>query len=163
MSEKTVVMQRPMKSPALAGILSAFLPFGIGALYNEQRNKFFLQFAVFGMLVYALTRHGNGVVFGLGLAAFYFYQIIDNILSARAINAAAVDQPPAEGPAAAPLDAPAGSVFWGIVLIVLGVVLILANFEVILTWRTLGNYWPVAPILIGLKFVYDAAKSKKEK
>jgi TM2 domain-containing membrane protein YozV len=160
MDEKTVMAPRAMKSPGLAGVLSFFLPFGVGALYNEQKNKALIQFIIFGGLVYAITRGGSGVVFGLALAAFYFYQIIDNIQSARAINAAAAGQP---APAELPEAVASGSVFWGIVLIALGVVLILANFEII-PYRTLGNYWPVAAIVIGLKLVADAVtRSKKDK
>ena len=55
-----------------------------------------------------------------------------------------------------------GSIFWGIFLIALGVLLIMANFEFLITYRTLGNFWPLAVIVVGLKLVYDAvAKSKK--
>jgi TM2 domain-containing membrane protein YozV len=162
MDEKTVIVPRPMKSPALAGFLSAFLPFGVGAFYNEQKNKAMIQFLVAFGLIYALARGGNGVVFGLGFAAFYFYQLLDNIQSARAINVATLGQPGAV--AAVPHEAEAsGSVFWGILLIALGVILILANFEVI-PYRTLGDYWPVAAILVGLKLVVDSvARSKKDK
>ena len=159
MNEKTAVAQRPMKSPGLAGFLSAWLPFGVGALYNEQRNKALLQFIIFWGLVVSLAEGGNGVVFGLGIAGFYFYQLFDNIQSARAINAAAAGQKPGEAEAAqTPLEEQSsGSVFWGILLIVLGVCLILANFE-ILPYR----YWPIAVIAVGLKFVFDATKSKKD-
>jgi len=161
MDEKTVVAPRSMKSPALAGVLSFFLPFGVGALYNEQKNKALIQFIVFFGLVYALAKGGSGVVFGLALAAFYFYQLLDNIQAAKAINAASAGQPAAAAVAELPEAVASGSVFWGIVLIALGVILILANFEVI-PYRTLGDYWPVAAIVIGLKLVADAVvKSKK--
>ena len=161
MNEKTVVV-RPMKSPALAGILSAFLPFGVGAFYNEQRNKALVQLVVAFGLIWALARGGNGVVFGLAYAAFYFYQLIDNIQSARAINAAALGQPAAAEAVAAPQEPEAqGSVFWGSMLIALGIILILANFEVI-PYRILGNYWPVPVILIGVKLVLDAAAKPKK-
>jgi hypothetical protein len=151
-----------MKSPVLAGLLSIFLPFGVGALYNEQKNKALIQFVIFFGLVYALARGGSGVVFGLSLAAFYFYQLFDNIQSARALNAALGTSPVAEAALELPGAAAAGSVFWGIALLALGVILILANFEVI-PYRTLGHYWPVAVIIVGLKLVADAtAKSKKK-
>lgn len=158
MDEKAVVAPRSVKSPALAGILSFMLPFGVGALYNEQKTKALTQFLVFFGLVYALSKGGNGVVFGLALAAFYFYQAIDNIQSAKTVPAIAAGEP--AGAAERPDEAASGSIFWGIVLIALGVVLILANFEVI-PYRTLGDYWPVAAIVIGLKLVFDAARSKK--
>jgi len=161
MDEKTVMAPRSMKSPALAGVLSFFLPFGVGALYNEQKNKALIQFVVFFGLVYALSKGGSGVVFGLALGAFYFYQLLDNIQAARVINAASAGQPAEAAAAELPEAVASGSIFWGIVLIALGVILILANFEVI-PYRTLGDYWPVAAIVIGLKLVADAAvKSKK--
>ncbi|HPW17677.1 MAG TPA: DUF5668 domain-containing protein [Candidatus Aminicenantes bacterium] len=161
MDEKTVVPQRPVKSPGLAGFLSAILPFGAGALYNEQRNKALTQFFIFAGLVYALSRGGNGVVFGLALAAFYFYQIFDNVQAARALNAAGAGRGPAAGAATEPPgDAPTGSIFWGLFLIVLGIVLVLANFEAI-PYKALFDLWPVAVIVIGLKLVFEARPKSK--
>ncbi len=164
MEERTVIPQRPQKSPGLAGFLSVVLPFGVGALYNGQKSKAFIHLLVPFGLIYALARGGNGWLFGLGLAAFYFYQIFDNVQSARAINEAAAGQrPTTEAVQESPEVKTSGSVFWGIFLMALGVVLILANFEVIL-YRNLDNYWPIAVIIVGLKLVADAvAKSKNEK
>lgn len=164
MDEKAVAAPRSMKSPALAGVLSFFLPFGVGALYNEQKNKALIQFVVFFGLVYALSKGGSGVVFGLAMAAFYFYQIIDNIQSAKTVNALVAGQPAvAAGAPEAPEAFASGSIFWGLVLIALGIILVLANFEVI-PYRTLGDYWPVAAIVIGIKLVFDASvRSKKNK
>jgi TM2 domain-containing membrane protein YozV len=160
MEDKVIVPQRSPKSTGIAALLSIFFPFGVGALYNEQKQKALLQFLIpFGLII-ALARGGNGVVFGLALAAFYFYQIFDNIQSARAINSAgaAAQSITPERPEAVP----SGSVFWGLFLIVLAVILILANFEII-SYRTLGNYWPVAVIIVGLKLVLDSmGKSKKQ-
>jgi hypothetical protein len=164
MEEKAIVPQRPPKSPGLAGFLSVVLPIGVGALYNGQKNKFFVQLLIPFGLIYALARGGNGWLFGLGLAAFYFYQIFDNVQSARAINEAAAGQKPTTEAVQGSTEVKAfGSVFWGIFLMALGVVLILANFEII-PYRTLGNYWPIVVIVIGLKLVADSmAKSKNGK
>lgn len=160
MDEKTIVTQRPPKSTGVAALLSIFFPFGVGALYNEQKQKALLHFLIpFGMIV-ALARGGSGVVFGLGLAAFYFYQIFDNIQSAKAINAAGSTARSVSPER--PESAPSGSIFWGLFLIVLGVILILANFEII-AYHTLGNYWPVAVIIIGLKLVFDSMNKSKNK
>jgi hypothetical protein len=162
MDNKTVVMPRPAKSPSAAALLSIFIPFGAGALYNEQKNKALTHFFIFLGLVYALTRGGSGVVFGLGIAAFYFYQIFDNVQSARAINRAAASQESSAVAVPENLGAgESGSIFWGLFLIALGALLILANFEII-TYSVLLNFWPVAVIVVGLKLVYDSvAKSKK--
>jgi hypothetical protein len=101
---------------------------------------------------------------GLFLAGFLFYQFFDNIQSARAINAAAAgEQPRTGGVPEIPEAVQAGSIFWGIFLIALGVVLILANFEIIL-YSTLADFWPVAVIAVGLKLVLESvAKSKESK
>jgi len=56
----------------------------------------------------------------------------------------------------------AGSVFWGIVLLALGVILLLANFDVI-DYGTLFDFWPVLVIVIGLKFIIDYATKKNGK
>jgi membrane-bound ClpP family serine protease len=56
----------------------------------------------------------------------------------------------------------AGSIFWGAVLIVLGAILLLANFEVI-SYDTVFDFWPVAVIIIGVKLVADYfGKSRQE-
>ncbi len=95
---------------------------------------------------------------------FFFYQIFDNVQSAKAINAAAAGQTPAgPGVQALPEIPSAGSIFWGAVLIVLGIALIMANFEII-NYDRLFDFWPVAVIVIGLKLVLDSvARSKSGK
>lgn len=161
MDEKTVVPQRPMKSPGLAGILSVIFPFGAGALYNGQLTKALFHLIIFSGLVYS-QRYGGGQPFmGIFLGAFYIYQIFDAIHSARAINTAG--QPAgAYGEQGLPETFKSGSIFWGILLIVLGVVLILANFEIIL-YSTLADFWPVAVIAVGLKLVLESLAKSKEK
>ena len=88
------------------------------------------------------------------MAGFWFFQIIDAINGAKAINQAALGQKPAAREQIFPDAGPSGSIFWGIVLIVLGALLTLANFEVIL-YETLFDFWPVVIIIIGIKFVAD--------
>jgi hypothetical protein len=55
-----------------------------------------------------------------------------------------------------------GSVFWGIVLMILGVVLLLANFEFLITYRSIWNLWPLVVIIIGVKLVVDYMAKNKE-
>jgi hypothetical protein len=162
MEERTVIQPRPPKSPAAAAILSIFFPCGVGALYNGLKNKALIQLLIPFGLIYALARGGNGIVFGLSLGIFYFYQIFDNVQSARAINDAANRINPATSvDQGLPELVPSGSIFWGLFLIALGVLLILANFEIIL-YEDLFRFWPVAVIVIGLKLVAESvAKSKK--
>lgn len=161
MEEKVVVPQRPLKSPGLAGFLGLF-PFGVGALYNGQRLKALLYFIIFAGLVSIQDAPGGGQPFkGLLLAGFIIFQFIDNIQSARAINLAAAGEKPVEAIGFdVPEKAAQGSIFWGIFLIVLGVLLILANFEIIL-YETLFDLWPVAVIVIGLKLVAESVARSK--
>ncbi len=162
MEEKTVIPQRPLKSPGFAGFLGIF-PFGAGALYNGQYTKALLHFVIFAGLVSMQGRGGGQPFIALLLAGFIVYQFFDNIASAKAINAAAVGEAPAVAVVAArPEAVSSGSIFWGIVLIVLGVLLILANFEVI-SYDRLFDFWPVAVILIGFKLVLDSVAAGKPK
>jgi len=160
MDERTAVPQRPQKSPGFAGVLGIF-PFGVGALYNGQYTKALLYLVIFAGLT-SMQGHGGQPFVGLLLAGFIVFQFFDNIQSARAVNAAALGEAPA-GSLAQPLPeiAASGSIFWGIVLIILGVVLILANFEVI-SYDALFDFWPIAVIVVGLKLVLDSvARTKK--
>jgi TM2 domain-containing membrane protein YozV len=168
MDEKIVIQQKPAKSPAAAGILSVILP-GLGNIYNGFANKGLLHLVVFaGLLALLITAAtaGNAVAIvftALMLGGFWFYQIIDSVNTAKALNLAALKQEPEVTPKAEELPAlvTSGSIFWGAVLIVIGVLAILANFDVI-RWETLWDFWPLAVIVIGLKLVFDSvAKAKK--
>lgn len=152
--------QRPPKSPGFAGFLGIF-PFGVGALYNGQLTKALFHLIMFSGLVYS-QRYGNAQPFmGLFLAAFIIYQFFDNIQSAKAINlAAAGRKTDAEAAQELPEAVSSGSVFWGTFLIALGIVLILANFDII-PYDTLRSLWPVAVIAVGVKLVADSLARKK--
>lgn len=161
MEEKVIIQQRPPKSPAAAGILSLIFP-GTGALYNGQVAKGIFYMILLAGLITIQAAHGGQPFKALLLAGFYVFQFIDSIQVAKAINLNASGMKPAAGPAdqGVPELVPSGSIFWGIVLIVLGILLILANFEIIL-YETLFDFWPVAVIVIGLKLVADSVARSK--
>jgi hypothetical protein len=75
-------------NPALAGILAGLFPFGVGAVYTGQYAKGLAHLLVFTMLVLGASSGSEamGVVCGIGIAAFYIYQIIDSVRSAWAIQ-----------------------------------------------------------------------------
>lgn len=164
MTERTSIpQQRPPKSPALAGILSLIFP-GAGSLYLGQFGK-----AVFYMITLAglitIQTHSGGQPFkGLMLAAFYIFQFIESINAARSINQAAAGNEAAgiETIRAAEDVVPSGSIFWGITLIILGVLFTMANFEVI-SYEHLFDFWPMAVIIIGLKMVLDYVRTGNDK
>ena len=75
-------------NPALAGVLAGFFPFGVGAVYTGQYAKGLAHLVIFTLLVLGASSGSEamGTVFGLGIAGFYFYQIIDSVRTARAIQ-----------------------------------------------------------------------------
>jgi len=70
-------------NPALAGVLAGFFPFGVGAVYTGQYAKGLAHLVIFTMLVLGASSGSEAmsVVCGLGIAGFYFYQIIDAVRS----------------------------------------------------------------------------------
>ncbi|MGD9345441.1 MAG: DUF5668 domain-containing protein [Candidatus Aminicenantes bacterium] len=162
--EEKVVVHKPPKSPALAGILSFFFP-GTGALYNGQPLKFLVILLGVAIMVTMLANEeGSAPFLGILLGGLYFYQFIDAIVTASAINRKAlqgeeVDEVKVEE---LPEFVRTGSVFWGIVLMILGVVLLMANFEFLITYRGIWNLWPLIVIIIGVKLVVDYMAKNKE-
>jgi Domain of unknown function (DUF5668) len=75
-------------NPALAGVLAGFFPFGVGAVYTGQYAKGLAHLLIFTLLVLGASTGGEAMatVCGLGIAGFYFYQIIDSVRSARALQ-----------------------------------------------------------------------------
>jgi hypothetical protein len=75
-------------NPALAGILSGLFPFGVGAVYNGQYSKGLVHLLVFVLLIVGMSSGGGtvGLICALGMAFFYFYQIIDAARTARSLQ-----------------------------------------------------------------------------
>jgi hypothetical protein len=183
MTDKIIIQNRPPKSPAAAGIFSGFLP-GAGQLYNGEGSKALLFFLIFAGCI-SMMPHGPHPFLPLVFAAFYVYQIVDAVQTAKAINLKALNavmgEPgtaptgsPAAGTAGAPgfaasgpipaagmPDKPAaeGSVFWGLLLMAVGAIFLLSNFNLVELDRIL-DFWPVAVILIGLKIIFDALRKR---
>jgi hypothetical protein len=156
-----VVYSKPPKSPALAGILSFFFP-GTGSLYNREYMKGILYMLIFAGLVTLNAQGDAGQPFkALVLAGFYIFQIIDAIQVARNINVR-VQQGDAAAAEDFSLSIKSGSIFWGGLLIVLGAIFLLANFDVI-SYETMWRFWPVLVIGIGGKFIYDSYRKNRDK
>jgi TM2 domain-containing membrane protein YozV len=154
--QEKVVVPRSPKSSFLAGLLAFLFPFGIGPFYNGELIKGFIYLVVFAGLV-TMQQHGDAQPFaGLVLAGFYFFQIIDSVHVANRINRRALlgKETEEEGEELAGEALKAGSIFWGILLIVLGAILLLGNFEVI-SYKVIFDLWPAVVIVIGAKLVLD--------
>jgi hypothetical protein len=84
----------PMRSagsgpnPAVAGILAGFFPFGVGAVYCSQYAKGLAHLLIFALLIFGTDHAGKwDFLFGLGIAFFIVYQIIDAVRTAKALQA----------------------------------------------------------------------------
>ncbi len=160
--EEKVILKRPPKSGFLAGLLSFIFP-GLGTLYCRQVMKGVLFIVIFAGLV-TLQTTGEGQPFaGLLLAGFWFYQLIDAVMTAKTINRKTLDGDYVEETIDEfPELMKSGSIFWGIILMAVGGILLLANFDII-DYGTIFDFWPVIVIVIGIKLILDyMAKNKEE-
>ena len=161
--EEKVVVKRPPKSPALAALLAIFFP-GTGALYNRQITKGLIFMIIIAGLITSLAQGPPLFVILLSallLAGFYIYQITDAAHTAKSINRRAlVGEEEEEGEVEEfPEAVKSGSIFWGIVLLALGSILLLANFDII-SYNIVFDFWPFVIIVIGVKLVADYVSKK---
>jgi len=142
-------------NPALAGILAGFFPIGVGAVYCGQYAKGLAHLVIFGLLFAGIVGgegHSGGVIALLSVAMgfFYFYQIIDAVRSARALQTgqAAPDPFGLTNAFSAGQNVDAKKIPTGaIVLIVLGVLFLLSTtglFDV-----SFDRIWPLLFIALG--------------
>ncbi len=159
--EEKIVVKKPPKSPALAGVLSGIFP-GIGAIYNRQILKGFIFIIIFAGLITMQQQVEVQPFVALLLAGFYIFQIIDAIQISKSINRKALlgEEEEEVEIEEFPEAIKAGSIFWGVILLALGGFLLLANFDVI-SYSTLWDLWPVVVIVIGVKLIADYASKKK--
>ncbi|HTA24239.1 MAG TPA: B-box zinc finger protein [Terriglobales bacterium] len=139
-------------NPAVAGILAGFFPFGVGAVYCGQYAKGLAHLLIFFGLIYGASNSDSlDWLFGIGIAFFYVWQIIDSVRTAHAVSAGQ----PAPDPlglgqafgAGEKVDAskiPVGAV----VLIGLGILFLLQNMGVF--EFSVGRIAPFLCIALGL-------------
>ncbi len=132
---------------------------------NGQPLKFLVVLLGAAIMITMLAQEeGSAPFLGIMLGGLYFYQFIDAIVTASAINRKAllgeeVDEIKIEE---LPEFVRTGSVFWGIVLMILGVAFLMANFSFIVNYSGIWNLWPLVVIIFGVKLVVDyLAKDKK--
>jgi hypothetical protein len=140
-------------NPALAGVLAGFFPFGVGAVYTGQYAKGLAHLVIFTLLVLGASNSGGAAVAtmcGLGIAGFYFYQIIDSVRSARALQLGHAPPDPfglgstfSAGERVDVSKAPVGA----LILIGLGVIFLLHTLDI---WDfSAHRVWPLVLIGIG--------------
>src|SRR5437870_10763472 len=141
-------------NPALAGILAAFLPFGVGAVYTGQYAKGLAHLLIFTGLVWGLSSGAMGnlePVLGIGMGFFVVYQIIDSIRSAKAVQ---VGQTPPD-PFGLARTFGGGAIVdtsriptAAVVLIGLGVLFLMHTMG--FWFFSVERFWPVILIAIGI-------------
>ncbi|MEW6457187.1 MAG: DUF5668 domain-containing protein [Acidobacteriota bacterium] len=156
---KKVTTYEKKKSPGLAAVL-AIVP-GLGAIYNGQVLKAVTFILIFGILIgiQGRARGVEEVIFGLLIAGFYFFMIVDAYNTAKSINLGEEYRPTLK------LGKEEGSIFWGMVLIVLGVIFQLANWRVF-SYDDVLRLWPLILIFISFRMLYvwhREARKREEK
>jgi hypothetical protein len=138
-------------NPAVAGILAGFFPFGVGAVYCSQYAKGLAHLLIFGLLIFGVN-HGNrwDAVFGIGIAFFYVYQIIDAVRSAKALQEGQPAPDPfglAQAFSLGEKNEPTNIPVVAIVLIGLGVLFLLNTMNI---WEFgVDRFWPLILIALG--------------
>jgi hypothetical protein len=144
------------KNPSLAAFLAIFP--GMGSIYNGNIIKGITYMLIFTILI-VLTDNANepdAVVFGLLIAGFFIFQIVDSYNEASKINQNVLAE-----------KTPTGyredlSLFSAITVLVIGIVFQLANFDLI-TYRQVTRLWPLVLIIFGIKIVYNYFKREENK
>lgn len=141
--------------PTIAGILAGFFPFGVGAVYCGQYFKGLAHLIIFVLLIVGQATTNSDathIVLGFGIAAFYLYQLIDAIKSAKALQLGQ----PAPDPfglnnmfgTTERVDFSRGVPGGAVILIALGVLFLLHNLGI--WFLEVDRIWPVFLIFLGV-------------
>jgi len=147
------------KSPVLATMLS-LMP-GLGQVYVGYYQQGFINIMVVAGTITTLASgliHGAEPFFGVFLAFFWIYQMIDANRRAHHYNRYMAGLGGEKVPEGFEMPTTKGSLLGGAILIVLGVLFILdLNFNVSMEW--VEDWWPVVLILAGINLVLKARKN----
>jgi len=139
-------------NPGLAATLG-FIP-GLGAVYNGEYVKALIHVIIFAGLIALLASDlstGYDVFLGIALGCFYCYMPIDAYRVAKARRMGEPD------PSVLPETA-SGRPVGAIVLIVIGVLFLLHNFEIFdMEW--FSKIWPLGLVALGVFLVWSRMKS----
>ncbi|MBA0083912.1 MAG: B-box zinc finger protein [Acidobacteria bacterium Pan2503] len=137
------VPSRPTSSPGVAFVLGLFP--GLGAVYNGEYNKALIHIVVFIAMIFGLnTDIGDAAetVLSLLVAGFILYMAFDAMRVAKARNLGETPVDPLESWSK---NRPVGP----IILIALGVLFLLNNFNWFPFWR-IQRLWPLVLIGVGI-------------
>ena len=149
------------KSPALACVLSA-MP-GLGQVYTGYYVRGFTYIIVIaGIITLLASGDADGLApfLGLFLAFFWLHNVIDAGRRASFYNQAVIGGGDVDAfPPEMKLPGMGGSIFAGLGLIVVGIIaLTYTKYDMSLAW--VEDWWPIAPILIGVYLVGLAVRDR---
>ncbi|HVS86605.1 MAG TPA: DUF5668 domain-containing protein [Candidatus Acidoferrum sp.] len=130
-------------NPGAAFVLGFLFP-GLGAVYNGQYNKALIHIVVFAAFILGLSSDMDGgmkAVFGILLGGFIFYMAFDAMRTAQSNQRGETPADPLESWSK---NRPVGP----IILIVLGAIFLLNNFDWFPFYR-LVRFWPLILIIVG--------------
>jgi TM2 domain-containing membrane protein YozV len=130
-------------NPGVAFVLGFLFP-GLGAVYNGQYSKALIHIVVFAAFILGLSSDMDGgmkAVFGILLAGFIFYMAFDAMHTAQSKQRGETPVDPLESWSK---ERPIGP----IILIVLGTIFLLHNFDWFPFYR-LVRFWPLILIIAG--------------
>lgn len=139
-------------SPGLAFLLG-WIP-GVGAIYNGQYAKGMVHVLVLGTLFTAADAGGHSApvpVFVFAIIGFFFYMAFEAYHTAKKRQAGI---PVDEFSSILNLRHSSRFPIAPVLLIVLGSVFLLDNFE-LLRFRDIVRFWPVGLIALGVYLLYD--------
>lgn len=146
------------KNPGAAGVLG-IIP-GLGHLYLGLMQRGAVLFGVWVLLItLASHSHGHGPFPGILIPFWMVFSIIDAVQQARAINATGAPMPGILGE-----DRPvkvSGSLTAGILLVLIGGFLLLANL-VTIDLSFLVDWWPALLVLFGLWQIFAYWKTRQD-
>jgi TM2 domain-containing membrane protein YozV len=149
----------PYKSPLLASLLSCFP--GLGQIYIGYYQRGFTHAIIVATTITALASGIGGLtpMFGVLLAFFWIYNIIDAGRRASLYNQAVDGIEGIEMPQEIKLGG-GGSVAGGVLLIAIGLVLFLhTRFDVSMAW--VEEWWPLGAVILGVYLIYKARTNGK--
>ncbi len=149
------------KSPFLAGLLSGIFP-GVGQVYLGYYQRGFVHAIVFAGLISVIasgSARGFEPLFGMGIAFWYLYNLVDAVRRASLYNQALAGMRPAPLPEDFKMPSGRPSLFWGAAITVLGFIFLAhTRFDFDLDW--LLDWWPAVFVAIGLHMVYRAMRER---
>lgn len=152
----------PRRKSGVLAVLLSFMP-GLGQVYVGNYGRGFTHGLIFVGLVTILASDPGPLTpaFGIGLAFFWFYNVIDAGRRATLYNQLLDAQATGELPSDISLPGARGSMAGGATLVVIGVLLLMyTRFDFDMYW--IEEWWPAGLIVLGVWLFFKDRRSRQE-